>query len=365
MYCKKCNIEVHGNDHGMCPVCNGPLNQTSELSHAASGNAIDWQKLKDLISDIDAPAKLTEKPATGKEQEAPFELEKSLSTEDARLQNMAAVSAEPVEQSASDFAHTKEILDKALKEFDPEPALQPVLNQNPKYGAINTIFIVFALLIVAGVLAGYYFYFKEPEPAKRVSQAQADNKIQILKPTVPVQKAADGRQLEHSQEDATQPMAEPAALPASQTAAQPAGKEKTPSAAIKENKPAQTAPDLVSIEEKPAQASAEERKVIAPPQQKDAVNAIIYCVNVASCRLKESAEAVIKDLQKKGYEPELDIVTAKDITWYRVTLGHFQTQGEAQNYARKLQGRENVTGFVVKKAGERRSRKTTMVSPDI
>ncbi len=166
MYCKKCNIEVHGDAHGICPICNGPLDQTSELFHAESGNAIDWQKLKDLISDIDAPAKLTEKLETEKEQEAPLDLEKAFSAEDTNLQNIAAVSAKRVEKSANDFTHTKEILDKTLKEFDPEPTPQPVLNQNPKYGAMYNIFIVLGVLILAGA-AAYYFFFKEPEPAKQ------------------------------------------------------------------------------------------------------------------------------------------------------------------------------------------------------
>ena len=75
----------------------------------------------------------------------------------------------------------------------------------------------------------------------------------------------------------------------------------------------------------------------------------MYCVNVALCKLKESADVVIKDLQKKGYEPAVDTITVKDTPWYRVTLGHFQTQGEAQNYARELQSKENIKGFVVKK----------------
>jgi cell division protein FtsN len=359
MYCKKCNIEVHGVAHDICPICNGPLDQTPELFHAESVNAIDWQKLKDLISDIDAPVKLTEKPETEKEQEAPFDLEKALSTEDTHLQNIAAVSAESVEKSASDFTHTKDILVKTLKEYDPEPTSQPVLNQNPKYEALYKILIIFLVAIIAGA-AGYYFSSKESEHAKRsfilpinkaplmVPQAKTDKKYRILEPTAQAQKSTDGRQPEPDKKDASQPMAEPTSLPASQTAAPPAHKEGTPSPAIKENKPAEPAPAVAPIEEKPAQFPAEEKKVIAPPQQETAVNATMYCVNVASCKLKESADVVIKDLQKKGYEPAVDTITVKDTTWYRVTLGHFQTQGEAQNYAKELQNRENIKGYVMK-----------------
>ena len=213
--------------------------------------------------------------------------------------------------------------------------------------------------MIIAYAAGYYFSFNESEQAKRsfvlpqkiamVPQAQIDKKIQVLKPTVQVQKAADDRQTEPGKKDASQPMAKPASLPASQTAAPPAHKEGTSSPAIKENKPAEPAPTVASIEEKPAQPPAEEKKVIAPPQQEAAVNATMYCVNVASCKLKENADLAIKDLQKKGYEPAGDTITMKDTTWYRVTLGHFQTQGEAQNYARELQSKENIKGLVVKK----------------
>jgi len=348
MYCKKCNIVVHGSAQGICPKCNHPIEDTPEFSHAESGNAIDWQKLKDLISDIDTTAKLTEKHETGKEKEAPFDLGKALSTEDTRLQNIAAVSAERAEKSASDFTHTKDILDKTLKEFDPEPTLQPVLNENPKYVVRYKILNVFLVVVIA-CAAAYYFYFKELEPAKRVSQAQSDKKNQILKPTLQAQKSAHGRQPEPVKKAATQPVAEPAALSASQTTAQPAHTAVTPSSAIKENKPEAPTPAVAPIKEKQAQLPAEEKKVIAPPQQEAAVKTTMYCINVASCKLKESADAVIKDLQKKGYVPAVDTIAVKDITWYRVTLGHFQTQGEAQNYVRELQGKENIKGFVVKK----------------
>jgi cell division septation protein DedD len=229
-------------------------------------------------------------------------------------------------------------------------APQPALNQNPKYGALYTL-IVFLVVIIA-YAAGYYFSFNESEQAKRslvlpqkiarVPQVQIDKKNQVLKPTVQVQKAADDRQTEPSKKDASQPMAEPASLPASQTAAPPTHNESTSSPTIK-------APTVAPIDEKLTQLSAEEKKVIVPPQQEAAVKATTYCVNVVSCKLKENADLAIKDLQKKGYEPSGDTITMRDTTWYRVSLGHFQTQGEAQNYARELQSKENIKGLVVKK----------------
>jgi cell division septation protein DedD len=296
---------------------------------------------------------VTQKLETEKEQEAPFDLEKALSTEDTHLQNLSAVSAEGVDESANDIMPTIEI---TLKAFAPEPTPQPVVHQTPKYRALYKL-IVILVVILAGA-AGYYFSFKEPEPAKlsfvlpkkiaplRVPQAQTDKKTQVPKLTVQTQKAADDRQIEAGKKDASQPMAEKASLPASQMAAPPTHKKGTPSPAIKENKPAEPAPAVAPIEEKPAQPP---KKVIAPPQQEAAVNAPPYCVNVSLCKLKESADVVIKDLQKKGYAPAVDTITVKDTPWYRVTLGHFQTQGEAENYARELQSRENIKGFVVKK----------------
>ena len=299
--------------------------------------------------------KVTEKLETEKEQEAPFDLEKALSTEATDLQNKAAVSAEGVDESANDIMPTIEI---TLKAFAPEPTPQPVLNQTPKYAALYKL-IVFLVVIIAGA-AGYYFSFnkEEPEQAKRsfdlfkkiapqgIPQAQIDKNNQALKPTVQVQKAADGRQTEPGKKAAFQPKAAPALLPASQTETPPVHKERTSFPAIKENKPAEPAPAVAPIKEKLAQPT---KKVIAPPQKESAVNAPQYCVNVALCKLKESADVVIKDLQKKGYEPAVDTITVKDTTWYRVTLRHFQTQGEAENYARELQSKENIKGLVVKK----------------
>jgi cell division septation protein DedD len=303
---------------------------------------------------------VTEKLETEKEPEAPFDLEKALSTEDTDLQSIAAVSAESVEKSASDFTHSKNIPDLTLKEFAPEPTPQPVLEQTTKYAALYKILIVFLVVILAGA-AGYYFSIKEPEPAKlsfvlpkkiaplRVPQPQIDKKIQVPKLTVQAQKAADDRQPEPGKKDASHPMSEPASLPASQAAVPPVHKQGASSPVIKKNMPAEPTPATASIKEKPAQPPAEEKKVIAPPQKKAAVNALQYCVNVSLCKLKESADVVIKDLQKKGYEPAVDTVTVKDTPWYRVTLGHFQTQHEAENYARELQSKENIKGFVVKK----------------
>ena len=299
--------------------------------------------------------KVTEKLETEKEQEAPFDLEKALSTEATDLQNKAAVSAEGVDESANDIMPTIEI---TLKAFAPEPTPQPVLNQTPKYAALYKL-IVFLAVIIAGA-AGYYFSFnkEEPEQAKRsfdlfkkiapqgIPQAQIDKNNQALKPTVQVQKAADGRQTEPGKKAAFQPKAAPALLPASQTETPPVHKERTSFPAIKENKPAEPAPAVAPIKEKLAQPT---KKVIAPPQKESAVNAPQYCVNVALCKLKESADVVIKDLQKKGYEPAVDTITVKDTPWYRVTLGHFQTQDEAENYARELQSKENIKGLVVKK----------------
>jgi cell division protein FtsN len=348
MYCKKCNIVVHGAGQGICPKCNDPLDQPSESLHAEPVNAVDWQKLKSLISDIDATAKLTEKLKTEKEKGTPFDLGKALS-------------AERMEKSAGDPPHTKEIPDITVKEFSPESTPQPVLNQNPKYGVMNSIFIILVVLIVAGIAAAYYFYFKEPEPAKRsfvlpskaapvgVPQAQADKENLILKPAVQDQNSADGRQPDPGKKGASQPVSVPAALPTPETAAPPARKAGTLSPAIKENKPAEQAQAAALIEKKQAALPAEEKKAIAPPRQEAAVKATMYCINVASCKIKESADAVMWDLQKKGYKPAVDTISVKDTTWYRVTLGSFKTKGEAQNYARELQGRENIRGFVVKK----------------
>jgi cell division protein FtsN len=240
---------------------------------------------------------------------------------------------------------------KPEKEFALERTSQQVLNKTPKYGA-SYITIFFLTLIIANG-TGYYFSFKQNEHAKwssvvaqkiaplMVPQTQIDKNIQFLKPAVQVQKAADVRQTEPGNNNDSLPIAKPASLSAFQPAA--------PSPAIKEHQPATPAPTVASIENKPAQPPAEEKKVVAHLQQKAAVNAPLYCVNVSSCKLRESADVVIKDLQNKNYNPAVETIQVKDSTWYRVTVGDFQTEGEARSYARELQRKENITGVVVEK----------------
>jgi cell division protein FtsN len=310
---------------------------------------------KDYMTAADT---VTEKPATGEHEEAPGSIEKALAIEEPLFQNIAAVSAEVGEKSVSDIIRTKNILDKTLNAFDPESTPQPVLNQNPKHGARYKILLVFLIVLAAGA-AGYYFLFKEPVNAKRpfvlpkkvapirLPQTQADKNIRVSMPSVQILKVADNRQTEPAKKDAPQPGIEPAAPQASQTAAPPV--HNTSSPALKETKPVEPAPAVAPAREKPAPPAAEQKKAIAPPQQEAAANATVYCVTVASCKRKESADVVIRDLQKKGYEPAGDTITVNDTTWYRVTLGNFQTPGEARTFAGELQSRENIKGLVVKK----------------
>jgi cell division septation protein DedD len=323
------------------------------LQKGATGN--NYMVLADTVK---------EKLETEKDKEAPFSLEKALSAEDTHVQNMAAVYAESAQKPVSDFMDKSDIPDISVKEFAPEQTSQPVMHKNPGYEVLYKILIVFLVVFLVGEVGYYLYYFliKERAQAKqwsfvlptkivplRVPQEEIDKKIRVPITGVQIQKATDNGQTELGKKDASHPAAAPALLPGSQTAAPPAHKEGTPSQAIKENKHVEPAPAVAPIGEKPAQPPAEEKRVIAPPQQEASVNATMYCVNVASCKFKESADAVIKDLQKKGYESASDTITVKDTTWYRVTLGHFQTQGEARNYARELQSRENIKGLVVKK----------------
>jgi len=312
---------------------------------------------------MEAAETITEKPETAEKHQAPFDLEKALSAEDTHVQNMAAVYVEGVEKPVSDFANQNDIPDMPVKEFAPESIPQPELHENLRNGFLYNLVIVFLFVLIVGVVGYYlyYFSFKEREqaeqwtvalPAKiapvRKPQPQIDKKNQIPIQGVQIQKPADTLQTELSKKDASQPVAAPASLPASQIAAAAASREEPPPL-IQENKPAEPAQSIALVNGKPAQPPAKVKKNSAPPTQGAAVKATAYCVNVALCKLKESADVVMRDLQKRGYDPAGDTITMRDTTWYRVTLGYFQTQGEAQNYARELQSRENIKGFVAKK----------------
>ena len=292
---------------------------------------------------------VTEKLETEKEPEAPFDLEKALSTEDTDLQNIAAVSAESVKNILSDFTHRKDIPDTTLKELAIEPAPQPAARQKTKYGALYKIFIVFVVVIIANA-AGYYFSSKQQEQAKqsfvlfkkaaptRIPQTQIDKKSHIIKPTVRDQKKA-----------AANKGTEPGRKEASQAAVPPADEKGTAFPAIRETKTAEPAPAAALIDTKPVYPPLEEKKASASSQQEATSTGTMYSVNVALCKFKKSADVVIRDFKRKGYEPVGDTITVNGTTWHRVTVGNFQTQSEAQKYAKELQSKENTDGFVVKK----------------
>jgi hypothetical protein len=291
---------------------------------------------------------LTERSETEKVQEEPFDLEKALSTEDTHLQNTAAVSTARVGKSVSEYMQNHDSMDTTFKELAAEPDPKPVARQKTKYGALYKILIVFVVVIIANA-AGYYFSFKQQEQEKesfelfkktapaKIPQAQIDKKSHIIKPTVQEQKTADNKGTEPGRKEA------------SQKAVPSADKKGTAFPAIRETETAEPAPAAALIDAKPVHPTLEEKKANPSFRKEAIINGTMYCVNVALCKLKESADVVIKDLQRKGYEPAGDTITVNGTIWYRVTLGNFQTQREAQDYAKEVQRKENIDGFVVKK----------------
>ncbi len=82
----------------------------------------------------------------------------------------------------------------------------------------------------------------------------------------------------------------------------------------------------------------EGQKIYLPPITDTA--RILYTVSVASYQSISDASAVFLDLVKKGFKPTIyPYLDTRGNTWYRVTMGAFQNENKADNYAQQLKNR--------------------------
>ncbi len=104
-------------------------------------------------------------------------------------------------------------------------------------------------------------------------------------------------------------------------------------------------------EEKSKVAMVEEAKVLAIPEGKLPTGR--YTLNIASFKDKGNADRLMKELDDKGYEAfvEKADIPGKGI-WYRVAVGRFSSQGEAQALARGLREKGLNYQFFVRKLKE-------------
>lgn len=77
-----------------------------------------------------------------------------------------------------------------------------------------------------------------------------------------------------------------------------------------------------------------------------------FTVQVASYASEGEAQKMASDLKKKGYSAFYIPANVKGKTWYRVSVGQFATQKEAQNYRGDLMNKAKVSTAIVQKITE-------------
>ena len=86
----------------------------------------------------------------------------------------------------------------------------------------------------------------------------------------------------------------------------------------------------------------------SPPERdpKDYTDKMMYTVQLASLGNKKKAEALIKDLEAKGYPAYFYDVRVKGRTYYRVRCGRFASRREAGRYSKEMERKAGIKGFV-------------------
>ncbi len=73
-----------------------------------------------------------------------------------------------------------------------------------------------------------------------------------------------------------------------------------------------------------------------------------YTVQVAATTTRSAAQEMIRRLKRKGLPAYYYDAEVKGTTYYRVRCGRFLSRTEAEQYARQLEKREGIQGFVSK-----------------
>ena len=135
-----------------------------------------------------------------------------------------------------------------------------------------------------------------------------------------------------------------------------------PTATTATNKPSAVAQELAAgktpaagYEAKPAAAptAAKENRVPSSLPKDVAQYAVgKFTVQVAAYGDEAEAKKMATDLKAKGYSAFYIPANVKGKTWYRVSVGQFATQKEAQNYRGELVTNANLSSAMVQKITE-------------
>jgi cell division protein FtsN len=136
-----------------------------------------------------------------------------------------------------------------------------------------------------------------------------------------------------------------AAAPASPSVAEPPRAEEKPGLA---SSPAQKTPPPAPAKSAKEKVSPDKAKAAAA-QKTAGPTADGYTVNVGSFRTKDMADAYAEVLKKRGLEPFVwSAELQKQGKWYRVSVGRYANQKQAEALARDLKEKQNLNTYVVK-----------------
>jgi cell division protein FtsN len=375
MYCKKCGLEIQGGEETRCPLCAMPLEEsTAELQGEAPDESAEDLKLKELISHIEGTVRESldtrEKIAEPKEAAFQFDLEGAL-TEESSITAGISPAAAPAGAiaGASDYEQTRAAMEQALADSEQEP---PQLKNAPARSATkNTAALLLVIVVIAaGIAAGYFFSVKEPQtqpPVVPVNTIAPQTPVKASPPAIAMAKPATPQTQKQEMPAAAESKPATPPVPISE---EPAKDQAVVSEKVEppEQGPMPPADEAAKTarDQQPEAATAPPsaqipvavQKGIEPPKQKTveqpkttkASVAVFYCVNVGSFKLKDSTDRVCRDLKKKGYAPDVEIVTLSNgSTWYRVTVGSFATRDEAAQFGKVLEEKTNLKPVVAKK----------------
>lgn len=125
-----------------------------------------------------------------------------------------------------------------------------------------------------------------------------------------------------------------------------------PSAAAKNLAHSGTPAGVQPIAAKPGSPADDQRLPSSLPKNVAAYSVGKFTVQVASYADESEAQKMAGDLKSKGYSAFYIPASIKGKTWYRVSVGQFSTQKEAQEYRGTLLEKAKVESAIVQKITE-------------
>jgi cell division protein FtsN len=380
MYCENCQLEIKEQEEKRCPLCGGPLSESSAAGTMPDhAGGIDFES---LMQDDAAAFVLDDDDESGGAAPEGQAAPESYSP----VSNVVSPAPGP-----ADFAQTSgaiafsddssaDMLDQVLQEYDP---LVDEHFKVKKTGSKSTTALLLIVLLVLALGGGAYYYFmlreqeapapvvpvqiakpqkkdavldkvlrKEPLPAQSAHQQAADNATQAAKkpdeakPAQTVEKKTEALIVGEQQPAEVKPV-EPIAP--SKTPEKAARQEKhQPEAAMEKTEPAPSAPQVAvapALPSVPAQrpapaggtpAAEEAKKSTEPPAAPvakppaAAAGKPAFSVLTGSFRSQSNAEAEVSRLRKLGFDARTAKVDLKGKgQWHRVLIGSWTRRAEA------------------------------------